>query len=101
MTPHRAVIAETNEPVVVLEYDGEHDSFLLVYGDGRYGPQSRVALRCVEPGFVGAPAPEQHEHVLGPAAPILEGVRVKGTRRSCTVAGCAYVEDTEPRRTGR
>lgn len=88
------------------EDDVSHPGVLVHIWPDELGPLGVVVLEgsgrivlcdldwvvCTEPAYVTGQAPAEHEHILGPATPVLEGARVRGTERRCTVPGCAYVE---------
>jgi len=101
MTPHRARLLGTTEPLVVLDVIAVAPvagiMLLTVDTNGTYLLRELADVVCAEPAFLGQVDPP-HEHELGPSVPIIEGSRVKGTRRTCA---CGYFEDSAPRRSER
>lgn len=71
----------------------------VVYRDGRMSDLPVSALICTEPSYIAGGREDEpdHEHVMSPARPVLEGVRVIGTVRTCTVEGCGHSETTPTR----
>lgn len=100
--PHLAKLVAGDELVTVIDYIAnghEADSALVVDRKGAYRIVNPASLVVIDvrllPGRREDLVPE-HEHELGTPTPQIEGSRVVGVLRRCTVAGCDYSESKSP-----